>query len=149
MILARRFNSRRSDIDSSCKRNHITLPAQRNGNEKAFKMPDFRHFRAGKPVVPMVARQSEQEDRMRIRRLALAALAALTVTAAAAPAFAHDDWGWRERHEWREHAWREHERREQAWREHEWREHNYRPYAAVPGYVAPPTIYYGAPGYYH
>ena len=82
---------------------------------------------------------------MRIRRIVLAALAALTVTAAAAPAFAHDDWGWRSRHEEREHAWREHE-----WREHEWREHHYGPYAAVPGYryVAPPTVYYGVPGYY-
>jgi hypothetical protein len=88
---------------------------------------------------------------MHIRRLALAALAALTVTAATAPAFAHDGWGWREHHEWGERAWREHEQREHAWRErqrHEWRERHYGPYAAVPGYVAPPAVYHGAPGYY-
>ena len=92
---------------------------------------------------------------MRIRHLALTAVAALTLIAAAAPAFAHDDWGWRERQEWREHAWLEHERREHAWREQqwrndEWREHHSGPYAAVPGYryVAPPTVYYGAPAYY-
>jgi Spy/CpxP family protein refolding chaperone len=81
---------------------------------------------------------------MRIRNLVLTALVASFAFAAAAPAFAYDDWRWHERHE--RHEWQEREARQQAWREHHWRQQSYAP---APGYYAPPPPpYYGNPGYY-
>ncbi len=80
---------------------------------------------------------------MRLRTLILGILCASFGLAAAAPAFADDDW---RRHEWREH-------RREEWREHEWRERSGYYYAAPrvveapPVYWAPPTIYYGNPRY--
>ncbi len=81
---------------------------------------------------------------MKIRTLVLTMLCASVALAAAAPAFADDDWRRHERYEWRERAWREHE-----WRERHWREHYYAPPVVVaPGYYPPPPVYYGNPGYY-
>jgi hypothetical protein len=67
---------------------------------------------------------------MRVRNLSLIALGALFAVAAAAPAFADEDWHHHERQEWRNHEWRE----------HEWREHH--------RYGEAPPITYGYPGYY-
>jgi hypothetical protein len=91
---------------------------------------------------------------MQLRRLVLAVLAIVTAAAAAAPAFADDGWGWRERpewrqHEWRQHEWREHQRYEHGPREHAWNERHTPPVVAVPsyGYHAPPAVYGRGPAY--
>jgi hypothetical protein len=93
------------------------------------------------------------EASMQLRRLVLVTLCTVIASSALAPAFADDDWRWRERHERRERE----EWRERAWREREWREHHYPPpvvatppygfYAPPPAFYPPPPAFYPPPGY--
>jgi hypothetical protein len=93
------------------------------------------------------------EASMQFRRLVLATLCGVMASVVVAPAFADEDWRWRQRQEWREREdWREREAwRERAWREQEWRERHYPPpvvAAPPPGFYAPPPAFYPPRGYY-